>query len=356
MTSPRILLSPPHLGDQEAGLVMAALAANWVAPAGPDLALFEGAVAQYVGRAHAVALSSGTAALHLALVAQDIGPGDAVLVPTLTFAATANAVRYTGAVPVFVDCDPATWAIDPDLVDRALRTGAGAGRRIKAVLPVDLYGQCADYQRLGESCDRYGARLVSDAAEGLGASYAGRPAGSFGVAAALSFNGNKIITTGGGGMLVTDVQALADRVRYLSTQARDPVLHYEHRVVGYNYRLSNLLAAVGRGQMAVLPERVAARRTINDTYRAALQEVPGIEFMPCAAYGEPSYWLTCLQIDPELFGATRDDVCRALDRQNIESRPAWKPMHLQPAFQGFPNLGGVAAEAVFARGLCLPSG
>jgi len=349
-----ILLSPPHLGDLEKEYVAQALASNWVAPAGPDLALFEQGVAAAVARRHAVALSSGTAALHLALHACGVGAGDVVLVPTLTFAATVNAVLYTGATPVLVDCDPRTWTIDPVLVHELLTDGDGPVPR--AVVPVDLYGQCADYALVSEACDRTGTLLVSDAAEGLGATCAGRPSGSFGVAAALSFNGNKLLTTGGGGMLVTDDERLAQRVRHLSTQAREPVPHYEHLEVGFNYRLSNLLAAIGRGQLAVLDERVAARRAINARYRALLADVPGISFMPEAAYGQASWWLTVLLVDPDAFGADRDAVRRHLAELGIEARPAWKPLHLQPAYRGVRAVGGAHAERVWETGLCLPSG
>lgn len=354
MSSFSILLSPPHLGDLEKDYVAQALESNWVAPAGPDLALFEQGVASVVGRRHAVALSSGTAALHLALHASGIGPGDEVLVPTLTFAATVNAVLYTGARPVLVDCDPRTWTIDPVLV-HALLTEAD-GPRPRAVVPVDLYGQCADYALLTEACARSGALLVSDAAEGLGATCAGRPSGSFGVAAALSFNGNKLITTGGGGMLVTDEERLAQRVRHLSTQAREAVPHYEHLEVGYNYRLSNVLAAIGRGQLAVLDDRVAARQAVNARYRELLAEVPGISFMPEAAYGRASWWLTVVQVDPQEFGADRDAIRVHLAEQGIEARPAWKPLHLQPAYKELPVVGGARAEGVWETGLCLPSG
>jgi dTDP-4-amino-4,6-dideoxygalactose transaminase len=219
-----------------------------------------------------------------------------------------------------------------------------------------MYGQCADYERLLDSCARFGVPLIEDAAEALGASYRGRPAGTFGRAGVLSFNGNKIITTGGGGMLVTDDGALADRVRYLATQAREPVAHYEHRAVGYNYRLSNLLAAIGRGQLLALEARIKARRETAQFYRVALADVPGIEFMPVAEYGEPNWWLTCVLVDPLEFGATRDDLRLHLGRLRIEARPTWKPMHRQPAFRGCPVRGGAVSDDIFDRGLCLPSG
>src|SRR3954447_20174331 len=293
-----IYLSPPHVGDIERKLLLEAFDSNWVAPVGPDLEAFERQAADYVGVGHAVALSSGTAALHLALMVAGVGAGDTVLVPSFTFAATANAVTYLGARPIFVDCSADTWNLDPDLVEAEV-----ARSRPAAVVTVDMYGQCADYDRLLAVCDRYGVPLIEDAAEALGATYRGKAAGSFGRAGVLSFNGNKIITTGGGGMLVTDDGALAGRVRYLATQAREPVPHYEHRVVGYNYRLINLLAAVGRGQLMTLDERISARGQTAACYRRALGDLPGVDFMPIAGYGTPNNWLTCMLVDRDRFGA-----------------------------------------------------
>ena len=356
MTDTRIYLSPPDVGDVERKLLLEAFDSNWVAPVGPDLDAFEAQVAEVVGVRHAVALSSGTAALHLALVAAGVRRGDTVLVPSFTFAATANAVMYLGARPVFLDSTAASWNVDPELVAQELRARAGAGRLPRAVVAVDMYGQCADYQPLLEACDRYGVALIEDAAEALGASYRGRPAGSFGLAGVLSFNGNKIITTGGGGMLVTDDGRVATQTRHLATQAREPVPHYEHRTVGYNYRLSNLLAAVGRGQVQRLSEMIAARRETAGSYRAALGDLPGITFMPVAEYGQPNWWLTCLLVDADRFGATRDQLLARLARHNIEARPAWKPMHLQPVFRDCVMRGGEVSADLFRRGLCLPSG
>ncbi len=351
-----IYLSPPDVGDLERKLLLAAFDSNWVAPVGPDLEAFERQVAEYLDVAHAVALSSGTAALHLALLVAGVKPGDTVLVPSFTFAASANAVVYLGAQPVFLDCSADTWNLDPDLVDEELDRCARLGRLPAAVIAVDMYGQCADYGRLLAACDRYGIPLIEDAAEALGASYREKAAGSFGLAGVLSFNGNKIITTGGGGMLVTDDRRLADRVRHLATQAREPAPHYEHRVIGYNYRLSNLLAAVGRAQMSTLDAKVRARRENAAFYRAALGDLPGIEFMPVADYGEPNCWLTCVLVDPGRFGASRDDIREHLAAQAIEARPTWKPMHLQPVYQHCPMRGGAVCEDLFERGLCLPSG
>jgi dTDP-4-amino-4,6-dideoxygalactose transaminase len=353
---PWIPLSPPDVGPEERLALLEAFDSGWVAPAGPQIDAFEDELAARVGARRAVAVSSGTAALHLALVALGVTSGDVVLCPTLTFAATANAITYVGAHPVFVDSSPATWTIDPELVAWSARALAREGRAPKAVMTVDLYGQCADYAALAEVCERYGMVLVEDAAEALGSTYAGLQAGTLGVVGVFSFNGNKIITTGGGGMLVTDRPGLADTVRYLATQAREPVLHYEHRTVGYNYRLSSLLAAVGRAQLRRLDAKLAARRRNWDAYREALEPLRGLRLMPTAAYGEPNRWLTCLLVEPETFGATRDDVIAALARARVEGRPTWMPMHLQPVFRDHPVHGGKVSEDLFRRGVCLPSG
>jgi dTDP-4-amino-4,6-dideoxygalactose transaminase len=356
VTDRRIYLSPPDVGARERTALLAAFDSNWIAPTGPELDAFERELAHRLDVPYAVALSSGTAGLHVLLCSLGIGPGDTVIVPSLTFAATANAVMYVGATPVFVDCSPSTWTIDPALVECALETLEAEGRRVAAVMAVDLYGQCADYGALAPMCAERDIPIFEDAAEALGATYRGRAAGSFGRAAVFSFNGNKIITTSGGGMVVTGDNDLAKRVRYLSTQARDPVLHYEHRAVGYNYRLSNLLAALGRAQLHTLDERVRARRATYASYRDALQQVPGIEFMPLADYGMSSCWLSCLLIDPVEFGATRDAVISHLESRGIESRPTWKPMHRQPVYAGYRMVGGSVSDDVFRRGLCLPSG
>jgi dTDP-4-amino-4,6-dideoxygalactose transaminase len=352
----RIFLSPPDVGPDERELLLDAVDSNWVSPLGPHVDAFERELAAYVGVGHAAALSSGTAALHLALLLHDVGPGDEVLVPTLTFIATASAVIYTGATPVFVDAEPSTWCVDPALVDTALRRRVKAGRLPKAVIAVDLYGQCADYDGLEAVCAELGVALIEDAAEALGARYHGRAAGSFGRLGVFSFNGNKIITTSGGGMLVSDDRALVERARFLASQARDPAPHYEHSTVGFNYRMSNLLAAVGRGQLRHLDEKVARRRAINRRYRAALADLPGVGFLPDAAGGEPTNWLTVITLDPASAAATPEELRVALEAADIEARPAWKPMHLQPVFAGAERLGGQVAERIFATGLCLPSG
>ena len=352
----RIFLSPPEVGDEERAMLLDAFDSNWIAPLGPHVDAFEHEVAERIGVGQAVALSSGTAALHLALLLVGVGPGDEVLVPSFTFVATAGPVCQLGARPVFVDCSPDTWNIDPDLVADELATRARLGRLPRALVTVDLYGQSADYDPLLAACERHAVPLVEDAAEAIGATYRGGATGTFGDAAVFSFNGNKIITTSGGGMLVTDSADLADRARHLATQARDPAPHYEHSTLGFNYRLSNLLAALGRAQLRGLQSRIDRRRRIHATYRAGLADLPGISFMPVADYGEPNYWLTCIQVDPGAFGADREAIRLALEAADIESRPTWKPLHLQPVFAGAPVVGGPVAAGIFERGLCLPTG
>ena len=352
----RLFLSPPHLGELERKLLLDAFDSNWVAPLGPHVDAFEAELAARAGVPYAAVLSSGTAALHLALLVLDVGQGDDVLVSSFTFAATANAITYVGARPVFVDSEASSWNIDPDLVADELERRAASGRLPAAVIAVDLYGQCADYERLVRVCERFAVPLIEDAAEALGATYRGRPAGCFGAIGVFSFNGNKIITCGGGGALVAYDEALVARVRHLATQARDPAPHYQHSDIGYNYRLSNLLAAVGRGQLHDLDEKVARRRAINRRYREHLEGVAGIEFMPVAPHGEPTNWLTCITVEPSVFGVDREHLRQRLEACDIESRPTWKPMHLQPAFAGCPVIGGAVSERAFELGLCLPSG
>jgi dTDP-4-amino-4,6-dideoxygalactose transaminase len=348
----RVFLSPPHLSGRELARLQEAIESNWVAPLGPQVDAFERELADAVGVPNALALSSGTAALHLALLVLGIGPGDEVACSSLTFSASANAIYYTGAKPVFVDVDPASWTIDPELLERALAERP----QVRAVLAVDLYGQCCDYEALAVICGRRGVTLVQDAAESLGSTYRDGAAGGQGELAAFSFNGNKVITTSGGGMLVSRNLEWIAHARKLSTQAREPAPHYEHTEIGFNYRLSNLLAAVGRAQLEVLPERVAARRRINDVYRELLGDVPGISFMPEAPSGRSNCWLTCILIDPEEAGTDRESIRIALEAEDIESRPLWKPMHLQPAYQAAPSYGGATSASLFERGLCLPSG
>ena len=347
----RIYLSPPDLGPGDEQALMRAVAGGWIAPLGPEVDAFEQELAAVTGREHGVALSSGTAALHLGLEVIGVGPGDKVLVSSLTFAATVNAIHYLGAEPVFVDSDSASWNMDPDLLDEALGADTYA-----ACIPVDIYGQCADYDRIARACSDHQVPLIEDAAEALGATYRGAPAGSFGAIAALSFNGNKIVTTSGGGALVTGSEAWAERARWLATQARDPAAHYQHSVVGYNYRLSNLLAALGRSQLEDLPRRVESRRANNRFYQEALGDCPGVAFMPEAEGCRSTFWLTCITIDPNEAGVTREDVRLHLESLDIEARPVWKPMHLQPVFERHRVFGGSVSERLFRDGLCLPSG
>lgn len=356
----RIFLSPPDVGQTERDFVLAAFDSNWIAPVGPDLEAFEREFAEYVGLPAAVGLSSGTAGLHLLLHAHGIGLGDSVIVSTFTFIATASAVLYTGATPVFVDSEDSTWNIDPDLVEKAIVEKTLSGRKPRAVLAVDLYGRCANYERLTEVCFRHDVLLLEDAAEALGASTIGptgelRQAGTFGAAAAFSFNGNKIITTSGGGMVVSEDVDLVARIRYLATQARQPVSHYEHTEIGFNYRLSNLLAALGRGQLAHLDEKITRRRDINQRYRDELGDLPGVSFDPASA--DSNCWLTCILVDPEhSAGVDRFGIERRLGESDIESRPLWKPMHLQPVFTDAPYFGVGVSDRLFEHGLCLPSG
>jgi dTDP-4-amino-4,6-dideoxygalactose transaminase len=351
----RVFLSAPDVGPLEEAHVLDALRSGWVAPVGPDLDAFEREMAARVGCRHAVAVSSGTAALHLALLALGVGPGDVVVVPTLTFAASANAVTYTGAEPVFVDCDPADGNVDVGLVADLLGRLRAAGDRVGAVMAVDLFGVCADYGELEPLCAAVGVPLVEDAAEAVGATRDGRPAGSFGRIGALSFNGNKIMTTSGGGMLVCDDAALIAQCRHRATQARDPQVHYEHSQIGYNYRLSNLLAALGRAQLRRLDDMMARRRHVRDRYREAFAGTAGLRLL---GDGDPggNHWLTSVVVDPARAGWKAGDLSAHLAARDIESRPVWKPMHLQPVFAGSRGLLTGAAESLFETGLTLPSG
>jgi len=352
----RVFLSPPDVGDEERRMLLEAFDSNWIAPTGPDIDAFEHELAEKTGVAHAVALSSGTAALHLALLLAGVERGDEVLVPSFTFIASAAAAIYVGAHPVFIDCSADSWNLDPALVEEVLTERAAVGRRPSAVITVDLYGETADYVALEALCRRFEVPLIEDSAEALGATHRGRAAGSFGIAGVFSFNGNKIITTSGGGMLVTQSRQLAERARHLATQAREPFSHYEHATVGYNYRLSNLLAALGRAQLRGLDSRVERRKRIDATYREELAGLPGISLMPRTSAGTSNYWLTCVLIEPATFGVDRERVRLALEMEDIESRPTWKPLHLQPAFSGVALVGPGHCARVFDRGLCLPTG
>lgn len=353
----RIYLSRPHMSGHEEVRVAEAFASNFVAPLGPQLDAFEDTVRDYLGAdVHCVGLSSGSAALHLALRIAGVGPGDEVWISSMTFAGGIFPVNYLGATPRFFDLDPASWTVDIGLLAEELARAARANRLPRAIVPTDLYGQSVDLDALETLSARYGVRLIVDSAESLGASWRnGRKAGTGGDAAILSFNGNKIITTSGGGMLVTRDKAWANEARFLATQARDPAPHYEHSTFGYNYRLSNICAAIGLGQMQVLDSRVARRREIFARYKAALSR-PGIIFMPEPEGLDSTRWLTALTIDPAETGVTREDIRLMLLDHQIESRPLWKPMHLQPLYAGAPYHGSGVDGVLFETGLCLPSG
>ena len=354
--SDRILMSSPDVGEVEERYLVEAFRSGWIAPLGPDVDAFEREVAERVGVRHAAALASGTAALHLGLLTLGVRPGDVVVTSTMTFAATANAIVYTGALPYFVDAELAGGNMDPDLLERALAELAASGTRVAAIVPVDLLGKAADYTRILPIAERFGVPVLADAAEALGASHAGAPAGSFGAASALSFNGNKIMTTSGGGMLLTDDADIAARVRYLSTQARQPAVHYEHTEVGYNYRLSNLLAALGRAQLTRLDEMIARRRAVREAYRELFAPVPGVRIFGGDDDAEDNCWLTSVVVDADTAGWTAAHLRAALDAADIESRPLWKPMHLQPVFADAPTQLNGNAQRLFETGLTLPSG
>lgn len=356
----RLYLSPPHLGNLERELVDEAFRDNWIAPLGPHVDAFEREIAEYAGVAGAVALSSGTAAIHLALKLLGVGEGDTVFCSTLTFIATANPILYQRAIPVFIDSEPESWNMSPLALERALLEAHMANKLPKAVVVVNLYGQSVDMDSILELCHKYEVPLVEDAAESLGATYKGKKSGSLGNFGIYSFNGNKIITTSGGGMLVSDdVDALA-KARYWATQARDPARHYQHSEIGFNYRLSNVLAAIGRGQLKVLEDRVRARRDIFEYYFRTFSGVEGFSFMPEASYGQTTRWLTTLTVNAEICGITAVQFIDHLASHNIEARPVWKPLHLQPLFRHcfyYPHTETESvSETIFESGLCLPSG
>ncbi|MEL7074512.1 MAG: aminotransferase class I/II-fold pyridoxal phosphate-dependent enzyme [Cyanobacteria bacterium J06629_2] len=351
-----ILLSTPHMGEQELKFVQEAFDTNWIAPVGPHIDAFEQEFAQVVGSSHAAALSSGTAALHLALKLAGVEPGDEVFCSTFTFIASVSPITYLGAKPVFIDSDRISWNMDPELLATALAQRDRLGKLPKALVVVHLYGQSADLEPIAQVCDRYGVALIEDAAEALGASYKNTSPGTWGMAGIFSFNGNKIITTSGGGMLVSPDPELINQAKFLATQARDPQPHYEHSEIGFNYRLSNICAGIGRGQLLVLADRVAARRRNFAYYQDSLGDLPGVEFMPEASFGTCTRWLSCLTFDPQLGGIEREEIRLKLLEQQIETRPVWKPMHLQPVFCDRECFNNGVAEDLFAQGLCLPSG
>lgn len=358
--SERIFLSSPHMSGNEQKYIANAFETNWIAPLGPNVDAFEHELSEYVGVADAAATSSGTAAIHLALELLNVGQDDTVFCSTLTFIASANPILYTGATPVFIDSEETSWNMSPVALETALKEAKENGKLPKAIIVVNLYGQSAMMDELVALSEEYGVPIIEDAAESLGAFYKGKPSGSFGQFGIFSFNGNKIITTSGGGMLVSnDVEALK-QARFLATQARDAAVHYQHSVVGYNYRLSNILAGVGRAQLEVLDDRVKARRAIFDRYAEAFGEVAGVDFMPELEGTYGNRWLTTLTLDPEKVSVTPYELIEALGKENIEARPVWKPLHLQPLFEGceFYAHGDdkVVSERLFAQGICLPSG
>lgn len=360
MSNRKIYLSSPDVTQLEEDALVRAIRSGWIAPLGPDVDAFEEELAAYNGRQHAVALSSGTAALHLALLAMGVGSGDVVVTSSMTFAATANAILYTGAEPVFVDADE-TGNMSPDLLEEALKTLATEGTAAKVVLPVDLFGKVAAHEQIAEISGRHGARVLSDAAESLGAVRNNTPAGAFGEAAAVSFNGNKIMTTSGGGALLTDDGEFADHIRYLATQARQPAPYYQHVDIGYNYRLSNLLAALGRAQLSRLDSMMERRRQHRVAYRNLLSDVAGVSVFgePSGADGGPTrdnFWLTSIIVDERHAGFSAEDLRVALGEAHIEARPLWKPMHLQPIHEGRRAFLDGTSEALFGAGLSLPSG
>ncbi len=362
----KIYLCSPHMGGGEMKYVKEAFDSNWVAPLGPNVDGFERELCTATGAKHVAALSSGTAAIHLSLIMLGVGPGDYVIGTSFTFSATVNPIAYLGATPVLVDSEPGTWNMDPELLEEAIRSlkvggseslRVGAGRLPKAIVVAHLYGMPARMKEIMAVADKYGIPVVEDAAEALGSEYMGRRVGCNSKFGILSFNGNKIITTSGGGALISDDAALIEKARFLATQARDPAPHYQHSEIGYNYRMSNVVAGVGRGQLEVLDLRVRQHREFNAWYRELLKDVPGVTFQ-----SEPSpdfysnFWLTCIVIDPAVAGTDREKLRLAFDAANIESRPLWKPMHLQPVFAGCPAFVNGTSEKLFENGLCLPSG
>lgn len=354
--SDRIYMSSPDVGQLEEEYILNALHSGWIAPLGPDVDKFEQEMAARVGRSHAVALSSGTAALHLALLSHGVGPGTVVLTASMTFAATANAICYTGAEPYFIDCLRESGNMDPELLAQTIPELLRAGESISAIVPVDLLGKAVDYTAIQAIADDYGIPVIADAAESLGATHKHLPVGSWGETAVFSFNGNKIMTTSGGGMLLTDDSNVAARVRHLATQAREPAVHYEHVEIGYNYRLSNLLAAIGRAQLSRLDEMIDRRRALRTFYKNIFEDVDGVHVFGGEYDEEDNCWLTSIVVEPKRAGFGSDDLRSALTAKNIESRPLWKPMHLQPVFKSSRAKANGSSESLFEQGLTLPSG
>jgi len=350
MKKKRIYLSSPHLSDEgyEKEYIKDAFDTNWIAPLGPNVDEFEKEVASKIGIKYAVALSSGTAAIHMALKAVGVEKDDIVFCQSLTFAGTANPIIYQNAIPVFIDSNFETWNMDPE----ALETAFEKYPNVKAVLVVHLYGLSADLDKIMEICNKHNVTLIEDAAESLGTTYKGKYTGTFGDYGIFSFNGNKIITTSGGGMLVSNNEDKISKVRFWATQAREKERHYQHNEIGYNYRMSNILAGIGRGQLKVLDQRVAKKRYIYEFYRNELAQLDGIEFMPINEWNEPNYWLTCITLNGHVKPI---DIILALEKENIESRPIWKPMHMQPVFKDYDFIGAGVSNKIFENGVCLPS-
>ncbi|PLR68728.1 aminotransferase class I/II-fold pyridoxal phosphate-dependent enzyme [Bacillus sp. UMB0893] len=356
----RIYLSPPHMSGREQKYINQAFESNWIAPLGPNVDAFEKEMADYVGAKSAVALSSGTAAIHLALKLLEVKKGDYVFCSTLTFVASANPILYEGAIPVFIDSEPDTWNMSPEALTQALIDAEKRNQLPKAIIVVNLYGQSAKMDEITAICDFYAVPIIEDAAESLGSTYKGKNSGTFGKFGIFSFNGNKIITTSGGGMLISDEAELLEKARFLATQARDTAPYYEHSETGYNYRLSNILAGIGRGQLEVLDDRVRSRREIFEFYKEQLSELPGVHLMPELAETKSNRWLTAITINEEEFGKNAAALIQLLEKENIEARHIWKPLHMQPLFSDalfYPHSEKqIVSEELFNRGICLPSG
>ena len=354
----RIYLASPHMGGEELKYINEAFDTNWVAPLGPNVTGFENEMCEYTGAKAATATVSGTSAIHLALKCLGVGQGDVVFCSTLTFSATANPIVYQGAEPVFIDSNYETWNMCPIALQKAFDDAEKNNKMPKSVVVVNLYGQSADYDALKAICDKYNVPIIEDAAESLGATYKGKQTGTIGEIGIYSFNGNKIITTSGGGMMVSNSEEYTQKALFWATQSRENERHYEHKELGYNYRMSNVVAGIGRGQLEVLDERIAKKKAIFDYYTEAFKNIPAIEMMPICEYNEPNYWLSCITLKEESI-IKPIDIMVALEKENIESRPVWKPMHLQPFFKGYEFFstkeGMSVSEDLFNRGVCLPS-
>jgi len=355
--SQKIWLSSPHMGGTEQKYVQEAFDTNWIAPLGPNVNGFEKDLANYTGVKAASALSSGTAAIHLALIILGVKPGDEVLVSSFTFSGSVNPITYLGAIPVLIDSEPETWNMCPELMELAIKDRISKGKKPKAIIPVHLYGMPAKIEKIMEIANRYEIPVIEDAAEALGSRYKNKALGTFGLMGVLSFNGNKIITTSSGGALISDNEELMEKSRFLAQQARDNAPHYQHTEIGYNYRMSNVIAGIGRGQMEVLDKHMALRRENFKFYKSRLAGIEGISFLEESDSDYFSnYWLTCILVDPEKTnGITREDIRLAMEAESIDTRPLWKPMHLQPVFKDCPYYGNGTSEDLFDKGLCLPS-